>query len=226
MKNSKIYLIIFVSMLLGILISINFSYALAESLIDSKNVYYEDNSSLGFTNVQDAIDGTCLKFDNALSNLKQELINQTYPIGSIYISTTLKTIEEVNSKIGGEWEVYAKGQTLVGIDTNQKEFNSVEKIGGEKTHTLTIEEMPSHTHIQNAHSHIVMQDLTGGAVGLYPGSMQEDSLIIKPESWQIGLRSQPLITGNTTATNQTTGGSKEHNNLQPYIVVYMYKRIK
>ena len=45
------------------------------------------------------------------------------------------------------------GKTPVGFDVSQSEFNSVGQIGGAKTHTLTTNEMPSHTHTQNAHSH-------------------------------------------------------------------------
>ena len=76
-------------MLIGTLISITFSYVLAESIINSKDVYYEDKSGLGVNNVQDAIDGTCTKFNNNLTNLKKELLNQMYPVGSVYISATL-----------------------------------------------------------------------------------------------------------------------------------------
>lgn len=41
---------------------------------------------------------------------------------------------------------FGKGRVLVGVDTSQSEFNIVMKNGGEKTHTLTINEMPNHLH--------------------------------------------------------------------------------
>ena len=92
---------IIITLIIGVTLSTTLSYCLAETLIDSKNVYYKDNSNLVADNVQDAIDGTCVKFDNNLSNLKNEIINEIYPIGSIYISTELSTIEAVQEKLGG-----------------------------------------------------------------------------------------------------------------------------
>ena len=73
-------------------------------------------------------------------------IDKMWPIGSIYISTTDDTVEKVQVRFGGTWESYGSGRTLVGVDTSQSEFNSVEKTGGEKTHNLTVNEMPSHQH--------------------------------------------------------------------------------
>ncbi len=52
-----------------------------------------------------------------------------YPIGSIYIS-----VNNINPSVffGGNWEGFAKGRTIVGVDTQQTEFNKVEKLGGDK----------------------------------------------------------------------------------------------
>ena len=54
-----------------------------------------------------------------------------YPIGSIYISTS--SINPANY-FGGTWESFGAGRCLVGVDTSQSEFNSVQKTGGSKTH--------------------------------------------------------------------------------------------
>ena len=152
-KDKKTYFLIFISFILGIVISIASSYAIAETLIKSADVSYVDNAKLGATNVQAAIDGTCTKFSNDLATL----LDKMYPIGSIYISTSLSTPAQVGSAIGGTWESYGKGQTLVGIDTSQTEFSTVGKTGGNKSNSytpsgsigstgLTISQIPSHTH--------------------------------------------------------------------------------
>ena len=67
-------------------------------------------------------------------------IDFIYPIGSIYM-----TVSSTNPQVlfGGTWTRVANGRCLVGVDTLQSEFDRVEKTGGEKTHQLTIEEIPS-----------------------------------------------------------------------------------
>ena len=211
----------FLLILIGITLSAVTSYVVAESTINSKDVYYEDNSGLGFNNVQDAIDSTCTNFSDKLDNFqkqfKVDILNEMYPVGSIYFSTTLSTVVQVKEALGGEWEVYAKGQTLVGIDTSQTEFSSIGKTGGEKSHTLTIDEMPSHTHIQDAHTHILPYTSNVGKGFTGFGFESGGSNITNGNG---------IALSSTTATNQNTGGSKEHNNLQPYITVYIYRRIK
>ena len=65
------------------------------------------------------------------------------PVGSIYLS-----VSETNPStyFGGTWEQWGKGRVPVGVDTSQTEFSIVEKIGGEKTHKLTNNELAKHTH--------------------------------------------------------------------------------
>ena len=64
---------IIIGVVIGILISVGSCYVLAETLINSKDVVYEDNSELVADNVQDAIDGTCSKIDTRLSDIEDKL---------------------------------------------------------------------------------------------------------------------------------------------------------
>jgi microcystin-dependent protein len=74
-----------------------------------------------------------------------------YPIGAIYISTL---VTNPNILLGfGTWSAFAAGQVMVGQDTGQTEFDTLEETGGEKTHTLTTAELASHNHTQDAHTH-------------------------------------------------------------------------
>ncbi len=124
--------------------------------------------------------------------------NQIYPVGSIYLSVNSTN---PSTLFGGSWEAFAAGRTLVGIDANQDEFNAVNKIGGEKKHTLRIDEMPSHDHKRPNSI-------------LYNGN----------SSWWIGGAGGTTIEVVETPTS-TSGGNQAHNNLQPYITVYMWKRV-
>src|SRR5690554_5228500 len=78
----------------------------------------------------------------------ESIINAVYPVGSIY--TSVININPATLFGVGEWASFGAGRVLVGVDTEQAEFDTVKETGGAKTHTLTIDEMPSHTHIQNA----------------------------------------------------------------------------
>ena len=74
------------------LISIISSYVIAETLINSKDVVYEDNSNLAADNVQDAIDGTCSKIDTRLSDIEDKLyiVKDMYMYIDFTASTSLE----------------------------------------------------------------------------------------------------------------------------------------
>jgi len=121
-----------------------------------------------------------------------------YPIGSIYMS-----IQDTNPSVffGGTWERIAKGKTLVGVDESDTDFNASSKTGGEKTHTLTIEELPSHSH-----------NLTR-----WRGSGNQ--------SWG-GLLGVTKVDGVTNGSQESTeiGNNQPHNNMQPYYTCYIFVR--
>jgi hypothetical protein len=125
-----------------------------------------------------------------------EIINLIYPVGSIYISINATNPETLFGV--GTWVAFGAGKVLVGLDAGQAEFDTVEETGGEKTHTLSIAEMPPHAH-----------DF-GGHLYWYEGGGNN----VAGNTLNIGFK---------TATASAGGGSA-HNNLQPYIVVYMWKR--
>lgn len=145
-----------------------------------------------------------LKISNDLQNvIKKIVLNTYYPVGKIYITVGN---ENPNETIGGTWIKFGVGRCLVGVDTSQKEFNIVEKIGGEKTHKLTIEEMPNHNHkLSRFYNQIGF-------------SMPFNDPVT---GW--GLKNDDVNGVNDIMTTYS-GGGQSHNNLQPYITVYMWKR--
>ena len=78
-----------------------------------------------------------------ISNMSKDQLNKTYPVGSIYISTNSTSPATL---FGGTWEAYGTGRTLVGINTNDGNFNTIGKTGGSSTTTLAAGNLPSHTH--------------------------------------------------------------------------------
>ena len=123
-----------------------------------------------------------------------------YPVGSIYMSATAATTGEVEAMFGGTWEAFGTGRTLVGVDPEDEDFADAELTGGEKTHTLTVDEIPSHYHggIKTVSSETSGDQQQGVNTGRYYGNDLNTS---------------------------STGGGQAHNNLQPYITCYMFKRI-
>ena len=123
------------------------------------------------------------------------VLEKVYPVGSIYINATSAT--NPATLLGfGTWVAFGAGKVIVGLDSSDTDFDTAEETGGAKTHTLSISEIPSHTHSLST------SDNPGGtgAIEVAGGA---------PTS---------------TQTTQATGGGGAHNNLQPYIVAYMWKR--
>lgn len=118
-----------------------------------------------------------------------------FPVNSILCNTSGTN---PGTYIGGTWAAWGAGRVPVGVNTSDSDFNAAEKTGGEKTHKLTVAEMPSHTHTYNY-------------VGTYADAASGD-----PSN----LRITAVAGGNTGST----GGDGYHNNLQPYITCYMWKR--
>ena len=199
---------------------------ITEKVVD--NIDYDASGT-----VQDQIlelKTTITSMQNQIDNIKREVINEIYPVGSIYMSTEDDTIEKVQSKFGGIWEKYSQGRTIIGEGTGTDSNGLVQtftngSMGGEYTHTLNISEMPSHTHTQNPHFHRVGFDNGKSRIGLSSGGTDSDiSMYIG--SYTYGGRIYTMITDAVTATNNNTGGNSSHNNVEPYTVTYMYERIK
>jgi microcystin-dependent protein len=123
-----------------------------------------------------------------------------------------------------------KGRIPVGFDSGQAEFDGLGETGGAKTHTLTVNEMPSHTHTQNAHAHSGTTSTAGAHTHTYneayntsgmgpAGSYGFYHYARLANTSSAGDHSHSFTTNNTTATNQNTGGGAAHNNLQPYLVL-------
>ena len=90
---------------------------------------------------------------------------------------------------------------LVGQTGSDPDFDTAEETGGEKTHTLTVAEIPAHSHVEQNNS-----ATTGGLAG-WPARDTSTNT--------------PVATGYST---QETGGGGAHNNLPPYFVLYAWKR--
>lgn len=130
-----------------------------------------------------------------------------YPVGSIY--ETMDSSFNPSESFGGTWE-RIKGKVLVGVDESDSTFRSSKLTGGEKSHTLTINEMPSHNHTIGRSDG---SNLTSWATSAGAGNI-----------WYVACDGgTPGKQNYYIARNQ--GGGQSHNNLQPYITCYIWQRI-
>ena len=127
-----------------------------------------------------------------------DLYNAIFPIGQIVIKGDN---EDYSNWLGFTWERTAVGKVLVGIDSTDTDFNTIGKTGGEKKHTLTLQEMPKHTH--DLAKYWATEEGGNAAMG-------------SNATGKSAINSNGI--GNT-------GNSQPHNNLQPYQVVAYWKRI-
>lgn len=137
-----------------------------------------------------------------------------WPVGSVFIGVVATSPATLLG--GGTWVAIGAGRVLVGQDAGDADFDTLEETGGAKTVTLTEAQIPSHTHIQNPHQHNighVRSATTGGATTQIARTGDTSSTL-----------GADVATDNATATNQNTGGGQSHPNVQPFLVVKMWKR--
>lgn len=137
-------------------------------------------------------------------------VDKIYPVGSIYMS-----VNNVNpaNLFGGTWE-RIQDRFLLAAGSSY----SAGSTGGEATHTLTVDEMPSHGHGQRAtaygYSGWASYTTDNYGVMFKNGSENYFSPNIKQNAANVSM---------FTSTS-STGGSQPHNNMPPYLAVYMWKR--
>lgn len=160
-------------------------------------------------NVMGAVTAQTLDADALGTNAQaavKALISAVYPVGAYYLSGSPT---EPGSIIGGTWEqikgkfLFASDDVLTnGVITTAGTYH-VGATGGEATHTLTIEEMPAHAH-----------DSRDLGINWDSGNFQ-----------YLAQYSNEGSPKGRALTTTDTGGGKSHNNMPPYRVVYMWKRI-
>lgn len=132
-------------------------------------------------------------------SLSALILEAVYPVGSIYISVNSTSPQTL---FGGTWKAI-KGKFLLG----QSSAHTAGSTGGEETHTLTIGEMPEHTH--------PMYSSNASGDGTWTpdeGAYLVDSVTQIKTTWWARLGMSYAGEGNA------------HNNMPPYLAVYMWER--
>ena len=167
------------------------------------------------------------------------LLALIYPIGSIYMS-----VNDTNPAtfLGGTWVRWGQGCVPVGVDENDTIFEEAEKTGGEQKHQLTTDEMPNHRHLgqytktrtYTTHAQ-TPTDPPSQAIEVYQGTREVEVQynVVKDNvsttafyTSGSGAISDIFYSEKVTSTYGVAdnGGDIAHNNLQPYITCFMWKR--
>lgn len=143
----------------------------------------------------------------ATLHLANEIFNLIYPVGSIYISTTSAN---PSTYFGGIWEAIA-GRFLIGVgkntDDNKETWSfAAGQAKGAYNHTLNVSQIPNHSHGQ----YVTANAGTGGPANRTDFDGDGAGYSCYPQG----------------CNTMGTGGGQPHNNMPPYLVVYMWKRTK
>ena len=143
---------------------------------------------------------------NTTYDTKADIIGTIYPIGALYTSTIATN---PGTTLGvGTWASFGEGRVLIGVgsgtdsqSTPETKTFTADDEGGEYNHELVVGELAAHEHTipRGSDSNANNSDYIGGS----------------------GSTSSP---GTFTNGTSSSGSGTAHNNLQPYIAVYMWKR--
>lgn len=165
---------------------------------------------------------TKTEIDNKLSE-SSSLLEKVYPVGSIYMNAS--NSENPATLLGfGTWVQISAGRVLIGAGaaSSGTTYNAGDT-GGEESHTLSINEMPSHNHsgytnTAGNHTHDIYKSNSSGD--------SSDSASARDGTYFFNSKKQTSSNGSHThtLTINNTGGNNAHNNMQPYLVVYIFQR--
>lgn len=154
-----------------------------------------------------------------LKKTVEEMLLKVYPVGSIYMSLTETSPETL---FGGKWETIEGTFLFAGAPASAQYAPG--NTGGEFSHVLTINEMPSHTHTQQPHKHEGLRWFNSEVISGNEGGWAGYHVTLANQ-FRVG-EDNAITTTTATALNNNSGGGQSHNNMPPYLCVYMWKRIQ
>lgn len=125
-----------------------------------------------------------------------------FPVGTVL---TFYDTSDHSDFLGLTWARFAAGRMVVGYNSSDSDFATIGNTGGEKTHTLTVAEMP-------AHRHTISNNGTSVAPGAGAGGFSIEDTYSNSASH------------NMPKANSPTGGGGAHNNMPPYITAALWRR--
>ena len=180
--------------------------------------------------------GTATNSSKLEGNTLAQIMLKAYPVGAIYISTSSTSPA---SLFGGTWE-QLKDRFLLGAGGSY----SAGGTGGEATHKLTTSETPAHSHTRGTMEitgtfTTRWDDVSGGGI-IFPSRFATGAFSAgnsgetkwytegryKTTSSNHNDKLSFTASKNWTGSTSSVGGNGTHNNMPPYLAVYMWKRVR
>lgn len=182
---------------------------------------------------------------DALKPKINEVLTKAYPVGAIYCSTVSTNPTELFGF--GTWEYIEQGRVLLSQGTKYNAGTT----GGAETHTLTVAEMPSHKHGGTTgdggeHTHTGVAETAGehthtSEIGDYGSDFKTRKYWTEKESSRSRIKTDEIlniksggehthnikidVSENHTHIINSEGNGQAHSIMQPYLSVYMWKRV-
>ena len=192
----------------------------------SKTLGHNENKNL--VDLDEWVQNKTSGSSEEIEEIKEAIRNMwstIYPVGSIYISVSATNPGTI---WGGTWVAWGTGRVPVGVSTGDAEFNTVEKVGGNKnlqahTHRFYGEFVLKVLEGSSAHPNSIAHSNTPSTIQVsepdWGGNIWKEYIKVAGEKWNKGSRI--TINGPTQST-----GDGNAQNLQPYITCYMWKRVE
>jgi hypothetical protein len=168
------------------------------------------------------VSGTNIKTVNSQSLLGSGNIaiagGEAFPVGSVFLSVVSTNPATLLGY--GTWEQIAGGQMLVGQTSGDPDFDVAEETGGSKTKTITAGNLPQLSVSITDPGHVHVQNKNTATTGPLSGTTPDASTNTSAPS---GYSTESATTG-ITATANTGGANTAINVMNPYFVVYVWKR--
>lgn len=170
-----------------------------------------------------------------ISDFVHHILDLVHPVGSIYMTMDS---QNPSTLFGGTWVRWGEGRVPVGVSANDSDFDAVGKTGGEKKHPLTTNEMPRHRHIGQYTRNNTYTDYLHGTTELIQVEQGTREVEVQYKVIQDNVSTVDCHPNGVGAANDIyysekvtsaygvadDGGNVPHNNLQPYITCYMWRR--
>ena len=181
-------------------------------------------SSAAVDNTKTTLSGGAITIaPNAITSteIAQSFLDTIYPIGSVYTNATDST--NPGTLLGfGTWVEFAKGEVLVGRNSSDPDFDIVGS-GTNTNGTTGVKEVTLTAAQSGVPAHAHKFRITGDST---PDSGTTGGIMVSGTGSTVnGVTGTPTDTaGQQIGGNTAADASSAHTNLQPYIVVYMWKR--